>query len=113
MPEIPPASFNRTNKLNIQVPLEDEIAVIEREMEMIDKSNSEYIKTLITYRPNTRKYSRKKRKKDRLADFGNMTEILTEEIKKIKRALSKKPQGKKKVNFKKLFPLLKQGKVKR
>lgn len=44
-----------------------------------------------------------------------MTELLAEEIKKIKRALSKKPQAKntKHINFKKLFPLLKYGKVKR
>lgn len=44
-----------------------------------------------------------------------MTELLAEEIKKIKRALSKKPPAKntKHINFKKLFPLLKYGKVKR
>ena len=56
-----------------------------------------------------------KRKKDKLAEFANMTELLAEEIKKIKRALSKKPQAKntKHINFKKLFPLLKYGKVKR
>lgn len=64
---------------------------------------------------NTRKYMRKKRKKDELADYGNITELWADEIKKIKRALSKKPQSKNQpnINFKKLFPLLKYGKGKK
>lgn len=45
----------------------------------------------------------------------NMTELLSDEIKKIKKSLSKKPssKGHKKIDFKKLFPLLKYGKVKK
>ena len=45
----------------------------------------------------------------------NMTELLSDEIRRIRKTLSKKPssKGHKKIDFKKLFPLLKYNKVKR
>ena len=44
-----------------------------------------------------------------------MTELLSDEIRRIRKTLSKKPssKGHKKIDFKKLFPLLKYNKVKR
>jgi hypothetical protein len=52
---------------------------------------------------------KKKRKKG--VEYGNMTEMVAEEIKRIKRALSKE-KDEHKIDFKKLFPVLKYGKIK-
>ena len=37
----------------------------------------------LIHRPNTRKYMKSKRKKNKLKEYGNMTEMLAEEIKRI------------------------------
>jgi len=80
---------------------EDEIAIIEKEMNKIIS------------RPRTTKNVQSK-KKYGFVEYGNMTELVSEELKRAKRAISKKTsQNKTKhINFKKLFPLLKYGKSK-